>query len=196
MPYAESGSLLEALLKKQKNKDEAKRILKMNEGGIGDPKKTPEAQADVTRNPVMRELFDEVVQSARTSPEFEKYRRAMELAKTEYDFFGNVVGNERTKRELAQKAARRLKAADVAGLRGTGSINFDRNLAGVGYAENKRLANPDGTFSYRNFTELVKAGDEDAMRTLSKMNDLYNEKYRGPQRFPVFRMFGVEPLDR
>ena len=46
MPYAKNGSLLEALLKKQKNKDEAKRILKMEQGGIGDPKKAPETQAD------------------------------------------------------------------------------------------------------------------------------------------------------
>ena len=188
MPYAESGSLLEALLEKQKNRDQAKRILKMNNGG-----NVPEASADITRNPVMKELFDEVVQSARMSPEFKEFRRAMELAKTEYDFLGTPMGSERTKRELAQKAARRLKGADVAGLRGTRPIDFDRNLAGLNYAENKKFANPDGTFSYRNFTELVKAGDKDAMQTLSMMNDLYNEKYRGPERFPVFRMFGVEP---
>ena len=168
-------------------------ILKMNEGGISDPNQPPEAQADATRSPVMRELFDEVVQSARTSPEFEEFLRAMELGKTEYDFFGNVMGNERTKKELIQKAGRRLNDADVAGLRGTKPINFDRNLAGLNYAENKKYLNPDGTFSYRNFTELVKAGDKDAMQTLSRMNDLYNEKYRGPERFPVFRMFGVEP---
>jgi hypothetical protein len=117
----------------------------------------------------------------------------MELGKTEYDFLGTPMGNEETKRQLIQKAARRLKDADVAGLRSTRPIDFDRNLAGLNYAENKKFANPDGTFSYRNFTELVKAGDEDAMATLSKMNDMYKEKFGGPERFPVFRMFGVEP---
>ena len=45
-PYAKNGSLLEALLKKQKNREEAKRIMMMNNGGIGDPPKTPETQAD------------------------------------------------------------------------------------------------------------------------------------------------------
>jgi hypothetical protein len=39
MPYGNNRSLLEALLKKQKNKAESNRILKMNNGGISDPTK-------------------------------------------------------------------------------------------------------------------------------------------------------------
>ena len=39
MPYGNNRSLLEALLKRQKNKAESNRILKMNNGGISDPTK-------------------------------------------------------------------------------------------------------------------------------------------------------------
>lgn len=178
MPYAKNGSLLEALLKKQKNKDEAKRILKMNNGG-----NVPEASADITRNPLMREIFDEVVSGAESSPEFAQLMSTIKSfdersAKQQRD---PMFGPARSRAIARDRRAYEEAFPEVD--RGRFDLDFDEN-------PNDAKSVQSG---FSNFTELVKAGDEDAMQMLSKMNDLYNEKYRGPERFPVFRMFGVEP---
>ena len=52
----------------------------MNNGGVPNG---PEAKADVTRNPIMRELFEEVVKSARMSPEYKALRSEMNSQLTE-----------------------------------------------------------------------------------------------------------------
>lgn len=47
---------------------------RMQQGGIPNG---PEATADVTRSPIIRELFEEVVKSARMSPEYRGLRSEM-----------------------------------------------------------------------------------------------------------------------
>ena len=61
-------------------------------------------------------------------------------------------------------------------------MGFDENAVG-------RPNKPD--FGYKNFTELVKAGDEEALQVLEVMNDLYRERFPTAVKRPVSEMFGI-----
>ena len=64
----------------------------------------------------------------------------------------------------------------------TMEMSFDKNMSG-------RPNDPN--FAWKNFTELVNAGDEDALQVLKAMDDLYREKFPTPVLRPVSEQFGV-----
>jgi len=149
------------------------KVKKYSDGGQG-----PEATADITRNPLMRELFDEVVKSAQMSPE---YRALRSEINSPINRGGDRILDE-VRRQNIDRAEQRMLDADLAGIRRGYPMSFDENAVG-------RPNKPD--FNYNNFTELVKSGDEDALQVLKAMDDLYRDKYPTPVLRPVSEMFGV-----
>jgi hypothetical protein len=151
-------------------------MIRMQNGGKNDP---PEATADITRNPLARELFDEVVSSAKKSPEFTRLR---DERNDPINRGGDRVLDQVREQNIG-RAQRRLMEADIAGLRGGLSpMSFDQNMSG-------RPNDPD--FAWKNFTELVNAGDEDALQVLQSMDQLYRERNPTPVLRPVSEMFGI-----
>ena len=142
----------------------------------------PEASADITRNPLMRGLFDDVVSAAEGSPEFAQLMSTIKSfdersAKQQRD---PMFGPARSRAIARDRRAYEEAFPEVD--RGRFDLDFDEN-------PNDAKSVQSG---FSNFTDLVKSGDEDAMEMLVKMNDMYKEKFPGPEKFPVFRMFGVE----
>lgn len=64
-------------------------------------------------------------------------------------------------------------------------MDFDQTLVRT----DPRRYNPD--LDYKNFTDLVKSGDEDALQVLQVMDNLYRERYPTAVKRPVSEMFGV-----
>lgn len=168
------ADILKGRLKK-KSQEYGGKVME-NGGGV------PEASADITRSPIMRELFDEVVSDAEGSPEFAQLMSTIKSfdersAKQQRD---PMFGPARSRAIARDRRAYEEAFPEVD--RGRFDLDFDEN-------PNDAKSVQSG---FSNFTELVKSGDEDAMEMLVKMNDMYKEKFPGPEKFPVFRMFGVE----
>lgn len=151
---------------------------RMQQGGIPNG---PEATADVTRSPIIRELFEEVVKSARMSPEYRGLRSEMN---SPINRGGSRILDE-VRRQNINRAEKRLLDADIAGFRGAFPMDFDQTLVRT----DPRRYNPD--LDYKNFTDLVKSGDEDALQVLQVMDNLYRERYPTAVKRPVSEMFGV-----
>lgn len=96
MPYAKNGSLLEALLKKQKNKDEAKRILKMNNGGIGDPRKDPNNRRALAELP--NQVMEDLLPFLEEQEAFEVAEARRAMSKRRDENYGNAIDFMRDQR--------------------------------------------------------------------------------------------------